>query len=918
MRREDNFSRLLKDKKIVIPIIQRDYAQGRNNPKAMIVRTRLIDEWIDILQNHELRMDFNYIYGNGENDVFYPVDGQQRLTSLYLLHWYLAISTEHSSEISGWRFDYKTRNSASEFFAFLKDVKRSQGLFDILARDIAEAEKQSAVRNEKWFKTKWENDPTVVSCINFLCMLSGKLGAFQDNFNSFWERLNDEEKPAVYFTCLNECGDEYAEIDAAKKYTRMNARGKRLTNFENLKAMIDEIEMKHIDKLRYHSAGGADDCSNTISWAYDRTYLDVFYQCLDSSTLIEKTKMINDESEKWFRLIYYVYSLRYNKKIPRDIIDCGENSCGCYEDVIYKISQERIIDETIVEYLYMIKAVFELLCNSKTDLAYRYSSFSLDDVHKRRKAIAFVIFGSFLWDPQNTEEENGRLLIEWREFEEMLEDLAFDAWSAVDDREIASILLKMSEGIKQAKSVTEYFLCNDFKNNNPFGQNRILPDIKCRIIERKIKSKLLKDQLIDKNQIEITDIGTQRWGYLYYLCGYLEDWDIGDWSGRPLWTDKTICGYIDLLAANPSLTNNSDAYNARLVYAFASQYDTQKQCLQDEASINKCSNEHIWSNHYLEWTDEEFGSLKEKRKTQLDHLRTMLELLLGYRDKNNLRNEAVVQNYVKYIADFFENSAGYEKCWLRFAVKYAKGGRELLSSELEYSDGIVKLGNVPVILKCYIKELGYSFNEKIHNLKEFHQKFTYFAGDDNKIPFYHVDRTCTFAPDADNTGKYQHTVKTEFGWDLSGNTVSRNMDLSYRAYLNLSGTGCRVKNSFLSMKGAKGVYKLSIYELGAAGSGKVQVNINEAELDQSTIAQVEADIQKWKGLFDEIKAHPKEASNYDRWIELWNNDYITAFGDSFCLGAAVYEKSGGQRPRKIWSEIFDIPALSWSRRQELI
>lgn len=31
MRREDNFQELVKNKKIIIPIIQRDYAQGRNN-----------------------------------------------------------------------------------------------------------------------------------------------------------------------------------------------------------------------------------------------------------------------------------------------------------------------------------------------------------------------------------------------------------------------------------------------------------------------------------------------------------------------------------------------------------------------------------------------------------------------------------------------------------------------------------------------------------------------------------------------------------------------------------------------------------------------------------------------------------------------------------------------------------------------
>ena len=188
MRREDNFQELVKNKKIIIPIIQRDYAQGRNNPKAISVRTRLIDEWIDILRNPNLRMDFNYIYGNETGDIFYPVDGQQRLTSLYLLHWYLAMATDNTDEIDEWQFDYKTRNSASEFFSFLRDADKSVTLFDILHSDTREEDKQASIRNESWFKTKWENDPTVVSCVNFLCMLSGKLSDYEEKFDAFWTR----------------------------------------------------------------------------------------------------------------------------------------------------------------------------------------------------------------------------------------------------------------------------------------------------------------------------------------------------------------------------------------------------------------------------------------------------------------------------------------------------------------------------------------------------------------------------------------------------------------------------------------------------------------------------------------------------------------------------------------------------------
>lgn len=77
-------------------------------------------------------------------------------------------------EIDEWQFDYKTRNSASEFVSFLRDDNKSVALFEMLHSDNTESDKQESVRNESWLKTKWENDPTVVSCLNFLCMLSGK------------------------------------------------------------------------------------------------------------------------------------------------------------------------------------------------------------------------------------------------------------------------------------------------------------------------------------------------------------------------------------------------------------------------------------------------------------------------------------------------------------------------------------------------------------------------------------------------------------------------------------------------------------------------------------------------------------------------------------------------------------------------
>ena len=76
-------------KKIIIPIIQRDYAQGRQNPDVNRVRDRFLDSLYDAVTEEPIVLDF--VYGDVDADgTMTPLDGQQRLTTLFLLHWYAA------------------------------------------------------------------------------------------------------------------------------------------------------------------------------------------------------------------------------------------------------------------------------------------------------------------------------------------------------------------------------------------------------------------------------------------------------------------------------------------------------------------------------------------------------------------------------------------------------------------------------------------------------------------------------------------------------------------------------------------------------------------------------------------------------------------------------------------------------------
>jgi len=154
-----SFWKLLNEKKIIIPIIQRDYAQGREGKEFL--RERFLGQLFDALKGTKpLVLDF--VYGSVEADTFYPLDGQQRLTALWLLHWYLALYAGTLPEDGKMlkRFSYETRISSRTFCQKLCSVTQS---YQPQTHGIA-----TFVRNQTWFYSAYEQDPTIQSMLRML------------------------------------------------------------------------------------------------------------------------------------------------------------------------------------------------------------------------------------------------------------------------------------------------------------------------------------------------------------------------------------------------------------------------------------------------------------------------------------------------------------------------------------------------------------------------------------------------------------------------------------------------------------------------------------------------------------------------------------------------------------------------------
>ena len=79
--------------RIVIPKIQRPYAQGRSDGVSTFVRNSFLEEIFESLTSGEI-MDLNFVYGiirsDDKENIMELLDGQQRLTTLFLVYWYVA------------------------------------------------------------------------------------------------------------------------------------------------------------------------------------------------------------------------------------------------------------------------------------------------------------------------------------------------------------------------------------------------------------------------------------------------------------------------------------------------------------------------------------------------------------------------------------------------------------------------------------------------------------------------------------------------------------------------------------------------------------------------------------------------------------------------------------------------------------
>ncbi len=273
-----SFNDLLKQGKLRIPKIQRDYAQGRQSQKVDEIRKVFVHTLLLVVKGKRPATELDFVYGSNQNNAFEPLDGQQRLTTLFLLHWMLGIQLSVAGDKNKSVFTYETRNTSDEFCDEL--VQHDAMQFVQEARIKEECRKKDEdkesytpsriIKGRDWFKWEWKYDPTILSMLVMIDAIYNEMG-------DDWKmdlgvcRLNLEH---ITFNLLN-----LGEFGLSNElFIKMNARGKQLSDFDKLKSTLEEelqIQQKEKDEQNTPLASEKDE--EMWRTLMDGAWIDLFW-----------------------------------------------------------------------------------------------------------------------------------------------------------------------------------------------------------------------------------------------------------------------------------------------------------------------------------------------------------------------------------------------------------------------------------------------------------------------------------------------------------------------------------------------------------------------------------------------------------------------------------------------------------------
>jgi len=231
---------------IVVPEIQRDYVWGKEQVTGLLtsivndftafgkgnieLSTTINPDIADAFREYYKRQMFSsnigfiYAYNDPEyGGKYFLIDGQQRITSIYILLLALASKVDSFKpdfskiylDNGKLKLDYKVREASHDFL---------KQFVDFALNDIGK------VTDQSWYYKEYESDATISSIVGNYSIISDFLDQTDIQLIDFANYLQDFVDFWYFDTNISEQGEEL--------YIYMNARGEQMQGNENLKADI--------------------------------------------------------------------------------------------------------------------------------------------------------------------------------------------------------------------------------------------------------------------------------------------------------------------------------------------------------------------------------------------------------------------------------------------------------------------------------------------------------------------------------------------------------------------------------------------------------------------------------------------------------------------------------------------------------
>ena len=328
-----NLKSLLENYRVVIPLIQRDYAQGRKDKRTTEVRKKLLQDINTALIDTNVGpLDLNFIYGKSTNGKFIPLDGQQRLTTLFLVYLFAYRDNDECDFLGN--FSYETRKSSTKFFESLVENRR---IFFTKTKSPSEI-----ITDEPWFADSWQLDPTVQGALKTLDDISD---SFDYGFD-YVSVLSDSSNQKLVFNFLDI--DKLGSED--ELYIKLNSRGRPLTDFENFKArFIDRIKKidSHLEREFSHNI---DTKWTDVIWNIDKNAFDTNFLNLFEIVLINNLDSLDySKRDNWTLEIDFETVEISHVKIIISVLDfLSENKMP----EVSSILERSIVNKTLKDRIY--------------------------------------------------------------------------------------------------------------------------------------------------------------------------------------------------------------------------------------------------------------------------------------------------------------------------------------------------------------------------------------------------------------------------------------------------------------------------------------------------------------------------------------------------------------------------------------